>query len=665
MQKQFSIWRLLICLTVCAGLILGCFPQKAEALALETGLAIGAIACLILMTAGVVFNPRTVEDIQAIGHDFQTFMYEWGTSAEKLDEVEDWFSGLSIINPEGDDGDDRYGRTTINLARGLLAGISLWIASIALNKHQPRLPSDSIALTDFAPVCYFSTSSHNYWYSPLQEPLGISDDFGGYFDGTILLNPTDKSLNSSVVYMLGPLRLSEGSYRLADNSYTLYHPGNVTSGSYNFSMLVYDVYDSEYSISTSKTVRYSTSAHGSTYDLKSACSFNALSDHDYYISVAYRGKCELLNDFVGVVFAQPLSLISMEYSSDPVFVGDVQSDLESGAISEEEVPLYNLNYADVLPQGKPVLEGIQDLSAKLASGELTVEEYLEMGHATVSGASEPVFTEDLDFEWFPSYYVGETPPVYSVDVISPDGGTIFYQWHLSGGDNSDFIITEYSSEESAKSFTVPLDTPGIYHLWCMAENRVYSDTLGEYEYFVAWKASSVASLRVLESDVNVDPDPGVDPDPDPDVNQDLADKVSSAVGDALKDAAAKDESKISSTGNDVSQQLLNAIPDYSSRFLPAVRNLSDALGYTGTSCVLTMPAITVPAVSDLFSETRILDEQQINFEDFFNKMPEVLLKITRALFDIAVVFFCLREFNHTIQQVMTGFKTPGDHWEEV
>ena len=58
------------------------------------------------------------------------------------------------------------------------------------------------------------------------------------------------------------------------------------------------------------------------------------------------------------------------------------------------------------------------------------------------------------------------------------------------------------------------------------------------------------------------------------------------------------------------------------------------------------------------------DGVTFNFEDYFNKMPQLLMTLVRAIFDLAVVFFCLREFNHTIQQVLTGFKDMKDDLED-
>ena len=61
----FRPWlRRVLCLILCVSLLFSAPAPKAEAVAFETTLAIGVVACLILMSVGVVFNPKTQEDFK-------------------------------------------------------------------------------------------------------------------------------------------------------------------------------------------------------------------------------------------------------------------------------------------------------------------------------------------------------------------------------------------------------------------------------------------------------------------------------------------------------------------------------------------------------------------------------------------------------------------------
>lgn len=132
-----KILRSTMCLVVVLAILLNCVPVKADAVAVTGTLAIGIAACLILMSAGVIFNPQTVEDIEAIGQSFQTHLTDWGVSNGKQAEVLDWLQTIVIVNPFGapdgeDDEEDDWAAQRIRLSRGLLGGISSWIAGILL-----------------------------------------------------------------------------------------------------------------------------------------------------------------------------------------------------------------------------------------------------------------------------------------------------------------------------------------------------------------------------------------------------------------------------------------------------------------------------------------------------------------------------------------------------
>ena len=78
-----GILRTLICILLICCLLVDISPVRAKAIAVADDIAIGITACLILMAAGVVFAPKTAADITAIGNSMSTYMYQWGTEAER------------------------------------------------------------------------------------------------------------------------------------------------------------------------------------------------------------------------------------------------------------------------------------------------------------------------------------------------------------------------------------------------------------------------------------------------------------------------------------------------------------------------------------------------------------------------------------------------------
>ena len=51
-------------------------------------IALGIFALIALASAGMVIVPKSNDEISAIGQNFKSSMYQWDSSAEKLDEVE-------------------------------------------------------------------------------------------------------------------------------------------------------------------------------------------------------------------------------------------------------------------------------------------------------------------------------------------------------------------------------------------------------------------------------------------------------------------------------------------------------------------------------------------------------------------------------------------------
>ena len=350
--------------------------------------------------------------------------------------------------------------------------------------------------------------------------------------------------------------------------------------------------------------------------------------------------------------------------NDPEIEALLKKYISEGEVFEtEDIPVMDMDVSMVLPGNTTPLEGVQQIGQLMGSGELTLDEYRDMVSVGSPAAEKPVFAVNLPFNSSITYNMNAAASPITVIATVPEGCSLTYEWYRYGidSDGKPYApdVISYSN-----SFTPPTSTLGTTYYYCKVTNTT-PDNLVAYNY------SSAIEIIVVEG---TSPDPGSDPDTDEEDK--IYQGVTGAWNDAIKgslqdilDKVFKQNSSDQSNedkdkGGVYVDQITGMVPDYSKDILPPVRNLANSLGYTGTTCILTMPAITVPSVGNLFSETRLLDEQSINFEDYFNKMPPVLLSIVRALFDITVVIFCAREAMGLFQNGFTGFKKPkGDNDE--
>lgn len=512
-----------ICLLVVLAILLNCVPVKVEAVALEAALGIGVAACLILMTAGVIFNPQTVEDIQAIGQNFQTFMYKWGTEAEKLDEVQEWFSGLSLLDPEDEDGPKHPNRTTVNLARGLLVGISLWVASIALNKNEVQDPNGSSYYTysvnggssagqvghlfvDISSAKSFLAYAH---LNNLAMIYAVSSNYlvGWFWDEQDILclglweNPSGVShVNLLRPHALDDLTLVNSCWPL-DLSIPIFYNQEIAAKS------------SLWSKQTVYSFNWNCPAWTKTYGLSYLRHDEGSSSWTVFSSTTFANGSLWPEGVAWANFSKPANLSNVSWIEvvpsigDPLVLGDVQSDLESGTISEEEVPLVDFNYADVLPQGKPVLESIQDLSAKFTSGELTVDQYLEMVQASDPNVGRPGWVKNIALFTSLTYTQGAAAEPLEVEVEVLEGSTASYEWYRYGTD-PDGNVYPVECLGTGPSFCPPTAEVGTAYYYCRA---AVTDAQG----MVAYNYSTSAEVEVVPG-TSVEPGTGTDSEVNPD-----------------------------------------------------------------------------------------------------------------------------------------------------
>lgn len=134
------------------------------------------------------------------------------------------------------------------------------------------------------------------------------------------------------------------------------------------------------------------------------------------------------------------------------------------------------------------------------------------------------------------------------------------------------------------------------------------------------------------------------------------DELPDQIESMMQDMQDQEKEQASQQGQSAADEIIEIIPDESENFYQALQGLIDILSYDGTAAVITMPAIKIPAVSDLFPEIEILPEQEIDFSYYIDEfIPDWIMSLVKAFFDIAIVYYCLKELSDLIGSFSNGF----------
>ena len=115
--------------------------------------------------------------------------------------------------------------------------------------------------------------------------------------------------------------------------------------------------------------------------------------------------------------------------------------------------------------------------------------------------------------------------------------------------------------------------------------------------------------------------------------------------------AEKNEAQ--SSGNDSVDQLTGAIGVDTSGFLKGFQRLATAMSYDGIDAQWTLPAISIPKIDGVTDKLDLSDEKPINLVQFVSSIPNNILSIIRAVFDIALVIFCAKELYGLVSYLFT------------
>ena len=108
------------------------------------------------------------------------------------------------------------------------------------------------------------------------------------------------------------------------------------------------------------------------------------------------------------------------------------------------------------------------------------------------------------------------------------------------------------------------------------------------------------------------------------------------------------------TGADGVGDISSVIPDDTQALTTAFKKLTASMTHTNTTAKLNFPGIKIPALKPFTdTETVLLGEQEINFEEYIKLIPDKILLLVQSLGTIALILFCFKELYSQISYVLT------------
>lgn len=342
-----KILKIVVCLVLVCALMVQISPIKSEAFAMEMALtgvaAAGAVGLLYLaMAGGAVYVPEGLGTFEAVGTAFTEYMYQWGSTAEQLEENEQFFGGLTLYggNPD-DDGDDDIDRKVRPLD-WIRRGAALFTAAAILAEcaivEQKEVPATTgwsyygdyylptIPIYDDAPYITLTSTSTGYTIYWTNQPF-----YDYSYSGT---NYAFRLVSTATGYYSKVTNTEIENWNLS-SSYR--KSGSTTWGH-------------EYNQCPNVTYQWS------NYD------FFSFKDNSLVASGS-----EPCTSFVQEEAVEPNS-----------FVTAVKDQLSSGELSANDLVIPDINYENLIGSDGSLVTGITDILTRLDEGIITHEEFMEI-----------------------------------------------------------------------------------------------------------------------------------------------------------------------------------------------------------------------------------------------------------------------------------------------
>ena len=125
-----------------------------------------------------------------------------------------------------------------------------------------------------------------------------------------------------------------------------------------------------------------------------------------------------------------------------------------------------------------------------------------------------------------------------------------------------------------------------------------------------------------------------------------------AIIDNQNQIAEQEKNEIHQSGDEGIKGSEN-VPDKSDGFINSISKLVGALSYNGTECKWTLPQVKIPQIANIVPEKTLIEQQEIDFGVWVQKLPSNILKLIQALLTCALIVYCFKELYGTISYVLT------------
>lgn len=343
--RNNRLFRCLVCLLLVCCILINCSPIRAEAAVAETTLyALGLAAILLLGTCGVVFNPTSTAQVEAIGQSWSDHMYSAATTDEEI-EIVDVTLGIVFEEMTSPPEDPR-------LSSGLW---SAFFMGKALEWVERFLRGNSIS----------TTAPNNYGYQWFDSgsliPVG-TQVFGAPFDGSVLTWSFSSPCNvyrwygDDGIYSIGVVALAQHSFTCSR------YVDGLNAGSSISNSIVID--GKSYFYFVDRTTSYSYSIiepflPGCQYV---DCGRN-VSSWDSIISSLLGGA------------AVSVPIHSTIFPD--IITGGIKSALDDGH-DIQDITLPDIEYGNIITEGQTLEEALTQTQSQLINGTMTWEQYVDL-----------------------------------------------------------------------------------------------------------------------------------------------------------------------------------------------------------------------------------------------------------------------------------------------
>lgn len=137
------------------------------------------------------------------------------------------------------------------------------------------------------------------------------------------------------------------------------------------------------------------------------------------------------------------------------------------------------------------------------------------------------------------------------------------------------------------------------------------------------------------------------------------DELNNSLGDVndklddILNQPEQEKDEASQAGKDALDNIVSVVPDHTADLVDAFSGLASSMSYDGTVAKIAIPAVSMPGIDGLFEGFVIMQPQELDFEVYFDMLPEYLLLLVQSLFTAALIVFCFKELYSTIQYCLT------------